>query len=140
MPSTLTYAPAELMRLPSPTLPKQNGITYYTCNTTHVYFIFCFTFCYSGSSYTDNLQPFDRSIASSMSIQKTDPTQENKVYMHSQTSYIASWQPDQDVKHFFFMFQLHFPHLSRLIGIFLVFSDHAGVEKITHNINKRHFF
>ena len=34
----------------------------------------------SGSSYTDNLQPFDRTIASTMSIEKTDP---NKVCMIS---------------------------------------------------------
>ena len=34
----------------------------------------------SGSSYTDNLQPFDRTIASTMSIEKTEP---NKVCMNT---------------------------------------------------------
>ncbi|XP_078348635.1 TOM1-like protein 2 isoform X2 [Oculina patagonica] len=44
-----------------------------------------------GSSYTDNLQPFDRSIASSMSIQKPDPTQANKTEEPSAMDDIESW-------------------------------------------------
>lgn len=37
--------------------------------------LFLFHVFSSGSSYTDNLQPFDRTIASTMSIEKTDPNE-----------------------------------------------------------------
>jgi len=45
--------------------------------------LFLFHMFSSGSSYTDNLQPFDRTIASTMSIEKTEP---NKVCMNSANS------------------------------------------------------
>lgn len=41
-----------------------------------------------GSSYTDNLQPFDRTIASTMSIEKTEP---NKTEERSPMDDIESW-------------------------------------------------
>ena len=36
------------------------------------FYVEWFSLFSSGSSYTDNLQPFDRSIGNSMSLQKTD--------------------------------------------------------------------
>lgn len=51
----------------------QKGQLLKILRTACVLFVLLFSDFFSGSTYSDNLQPFDRSIATSMAVNKTEP-------------------------------------------------------------------
>lgn len=51
----------------------QKGQLLKMLRTACVLFVLLFSDVFSGSTYSDNLQPFDRSIATSMAVNKTEP-------------------------------------------------------------------